>query len=181
MDILARTGNLFHIGEAKWLDTHDVLIWCNAFYSELITKLGTELERLQYPEEHINEILGYIIRSKLNVERGVVGPDDKGSYERTLNEICNLNIREAEWKESKELLALDELFLHLEWIYQRIRNRLQEGRMEYYNDYISSAILFNTVTRNAVHKYMPSYAKFPTEIMSRDSSTIKRRVEAWAL
>ena len=154
--IAIEINEIVKIDANKWLNTHDVLIWFNSFYWKLLNLIRETLNSWEYEPEHIANIFRYIVTSKLNIERAILGPDENNNYYTKELEECS----EAESKiiitgKNNKLENIETLFLKLEYLYRDIRNRMTENKIFCYNDFISVAILWNYHTIHLIRYYFP--------------------------
>ena len=154
--IAIEINEIVKIDANKWLNTHDVLIWFNSFYWKLLNLIGKALNSWEYEPEHIANIFRYIVRSKLNIERAILGPDENNNYYiKELEECAKVESKIIITRKNNNLENIERLFLKLECLYRNIRNRMMENKIFCYNNFISVAILWNFHALHLIQYYFP--------------------------
>ncbi len=154
--IVIEINELIKYDMNNWIDTHDVMIWFNNFYWKLINLIRNDLDLWGYELEHIEDILINIVKSKLNIERAVLGPDEDNDYFIKELEECSKAESKIVIKEKIcQLENIEKFFLELEYLYRDIRNRMAKNKILCYNNFISAAIVWNVHTIHLIRYYFP--------------------------
>ncbi len=154
--IAIEINEVVKIDANKWLNTHDVLISCNSLYWKLLNLIKKTLNSWEYEPEHIANIFRYIVRSKLNIERAMLGPDENHNhFTKELEECVKAESKIIITGKNNKLENIERLFLELEYLYRNIRNRMIENKILCYNNFISVAILWNFYVLHLIQYYFP--------------------------